>query len=454
MHIQRHVVLVGAGRIGLQIFNDLPTEWSITVIDKDMKLLNRLPDEWGGKPVVKLCADATSRLVLQEANLSPTTMLAILTDSDDVNTEVANIAKEHFQVEEIFVIQREIGNNVSIDNTQVINVFSLIANRVSNLMKGTLSAQGVGQERGEIRQVTVLNSSPARGLTIKELNPVKWHIAAIYREGNLVMPTGDEIIRIGDQVIVVGEPEQLEAEIPFLHGGQILFPTQYGNTLGYFQTDKTKETVAVFLEKTEATTSLELMYSTLSSEKRSGDEIRQRMIQDDIGMIIMPPQKIPWFHLWGMGKSPIMNLMFHAQIPFLLLRGEPKFKKILLCVNKYRSIRVLGAIAFDIVRQFDAELTILSIFAPNIDKSQQDKIESIPTEMEKLARTHGVSVHKKHSEGNPIKEIRRIAEEYDLLLVGYSQHDRSTITNPDISLHLYHQSPCSVLFVPWQTAGR
>ena len=155
MHIQRHAVLVGAGRIGLQIFTSLPEQWSVTVIDKDMNLLNRLPDEWGGKPVTKLCADATSRLVLQEANLNQTTMLAVLTDSDDVNTEVVRIAKENFQVEEIFVIQRDIGNNEAIDNVQVINVFSLIANRVSHLMKGTLSAQGVGQERGEIQQVTV-----------------------------------------------------------------------------------------------------------------------------------------------------------------------------------------------------------------------------------------------------------------------------------------------------------
>lgn len=454
MHIQRHAVLIGAGRIGLQIFTSLPTQWSVTIIDKDLNLLNRIPDEWGGKPVTKLCADATSRLVLQEANLNQTSLLAVLTDSDDVNTEVVKIAKEHFHVEEIFVIQREIGNSTPIDNVQVINVFSLVANRVSNLMKGTLSAQGVGQEQGEIRQVTVLNSSPARGLTIKELNPTKWNIAAIYRESKLIVPTEDTIVRTGDHVVVVGEPKTLEAEIQFLHGGQILFPTQYGSTLGYIQADKTADAVEVFLEKTEATTSLELLFANLNPITHSSAEIRQRILQDDIGMIIMAPQRVPWTHLWGLAKSPIMNLMFHSQLPFLLLRGEPNFKKILLCINKTRSIRVLGTIAFDVTRQFDAELTVLSVFAPNIDKNQHEKIEVMPTEMKKLARTHGVSIQKKHSEGNPIKEIRKIAEDYDLLIIGYAKQGRSTLTNPDTTLHLLHKSPCSVLFIPWQTAGR
>ena len=454
MHIQRHAVLVGAGRIGLQIFTSLPPQWSVTVIDKDMNLLNRLPDDWGGKPVTKLCADATSRLVLQEANLNQTTLLAVLTDSDDVNTEVVRIAKENFQVEEIFVIQRNVGNNEAIDNVQVINVFSLIANRVSHLMKGTLSAQGVGQERGEIQQVTVLNSSPARGLTIKELNPTKWHIAAIYREGKLIIPTEDTLIRSNDHIVVVGEPKILEAEIQFLHGGQILFPTQYGNTIGYFQSEKMSEAIEVFLEKTEATTSLELLFATLNPTTYSSAEIRQRILQDDIGMIIMGPQKVAWTHLWGFAKSPLMNLMFHSQVPFFLLRGEPKFKKILLCINKNRSMRVLGTIAFDVTRQFNAELTVLSVFAPNIDKNQHDKLEALPTEMEKLARTHGVSILKKHAEGNPIKEIRRIAEDYDLLIIGYAKQGLSTLTNPDTTLHLLHKSPCSILFVPWQTAGR
>ena len=110
MHIQRHAVLVGIGKVGIQVFNALPTQWSITVIDKDLKQLNKIPDIWGGKPVTKLCADGTSRLVLQEANLVQTSVLAVLTQDDEVNAEVVRIAKEHFLVprgNETRALQRE-----------------------------------------------------------------------------------------------------------------------------------------------------------------------------------------------------------------------------------------------------------------------------------------------------------------------------------------------------------
>ena len=454
MHIQRHAVLVGIGKIGIRVFNALPTQWSITVIDKDLKQLNKIPDVWGGKPVTKLCADGTSRLVLQEANLVQTSLLAVLTQNDETNAEVVRMAREHFLVEEIFLVQRNIDAQSPFEQVQEVNIHSLVANRVSHLMKGTLSAQGIGQEKGEIRQILVLNSSPARGLSLRELNPQTWKIAAIYREDELILPCGDTIIKAGDNVVVVGEPKCLETEIQFLQGGQILFPTQYGNTIGYIDPEKTSDVVGIFLEKIEATSTAELRFEDLNLALHSSAEIRQKIIQDDIGMMIMPPQKIPWRTLWGFGKSSVMHLMFHTQIPFLLSKGGTEFKRILLCVKSNRSTRVLGTIAFDLTRQFEAELTVLSVFTPNIDMQQREKTEALPANMEKLARSHGVPVIKKHREGNPIKEICAEAANYDLLIIGYSKQERSTIMNPDISLHLHHKAPCSILFVPWQTAGR
>jgi hypothetical protein len=246
----------------------------------------------------------------------------------------------------------------------------------------------------------------------------------------------------------------LETEIQFLQGGQILFPTQYGNTIGYIDAEKTSDAVDLFLERTEATSFTEFKFEDLTPVNHSSAEIRQKILDNDIGMVIMPPQEIPWKTLWGFGKSSIMHLMFHTQIPFLLSKGNTKLKKILLCVKSTRSTRVLGTISFDLTRLFEAELTVLSVFTPNIDNQQREKIEALPANMEKLARSHGVPVIKKHREGNPIKEICAEAANYDLLIIGYSKQERSTIMNPDISLHLHHKAPCSILFVPWQTAGR
>ena len=321
-------------------------------------------------------------------------------------------------------------------------------------MRGTLSAQGIGQERGEIRQITVLNSSPARGLSLRELKPQSWLVAAIYRQDTLVIPHGDTVIRSGDQIVVVGEPNVLETELQFLRGGQIIFPSQYGEIIGYIDEEQTTEAVQIFLDKTQAESKAELHFSTLNPNRNSAAEIRQILVENKIGLIAMPFRKIHWSSRWGFRPSAVMTLMFNAQIPFLFSKKDLNPKKILLCIKSQRSLRVMTTIALDVARQFEAELTILSVYPPNIDQSQRNEIEKLPLEVEVLARAHGMAIRKQYAEGNPIKEIQAIAAEYDIAVVGFSQHKRSTFMNPDISLHLLHGAPCSLLFVPWQTAGR
>ena len=56
--------------------------------------------------------------------------------------------------------------------------------------------------------------------------------------------------------------------------------------------------------------------------------------------------------------------------------------------------------------------------------------------------------------GNPIKVIRKVAEDFQLLVVGCSHRTSNTFFKPDISLHLLHQTPCSTLFVPWNPTAR
>ena len=146
--------------------------------------------------------------------------------------------------------------------------------------------------------------------------------------------------------------------------------------------------------------------------------------------------------------------MFSSQIPFLVMREASYFKKVLLAVGKKSSVSVLSAVAMDIVRQFDGTLTTLTIYPPNIDKNRYAELESLPGEVEHIARSHGLTIAKQFRDGNPIKLLRSVGKDFDLMIIGYAQQNRSTFGKPDISLHLLHKAPCSILFVPWQTAGR
>ncbi len=456
--LQRQLVLIGLDGIGPSVFQTLPKNWHITVVDTDLSKLNELPDTLGDRKVTKICDNASSKLVLEDCNLVPSTLLAVLTTSDTMNQEIVRLAKEHFSVETIFVVQNSLETTCPFEGVTVLNADKLLSHRLSNYLRGTISASNIGQERGEIRQLTILNSSPARGQSLKELQPKTWLIAAIYRNEQLIVPHGDTIIRAGDEVVVVGEPEVLDRELSFLQGGQILFPSQYGTRIGVIDGKNDPALTAQLVKNSEVVGDVDVPFASINPETQSDAQIRNYLTENDIGLMILPPKPISWLARWGFRKSKIMELMFRAQIPFWVNNDSQSIKKVLVCIRNAKAMNVMGAISMDLARQFDAELTLLNVIPPNIDNEERRQITEIPAELQHMAISHGLNLQKTQVEGNPIREIIAHAKDYDLLIIGYSEHSRSTFANPDISLHLFHEiRSCpntSILFVPWQTAGR
>jgi nucleotide-binding universal stress UspA family protein len=290
------------------------------------------------------------------------------------------------------------------------------------------------------------------------LHPQSWLVAAVYRDNKLIIPHGDTILRTGDEVVIVGEPEVLDTEMSFLQGGQILFPSQYGSQIGVVGLDKIQTMVNTVVANTEALKYSPISFETINPEIKSRAEIRQYLLEHEIGMIMLPPRPVSWVARWGFRTSKIMSLMFNAQIPFWVDNETKSIKKVMLCTNNPKSLNVLGTVALDLARQFDAELTSLNVFPPNISLEEREIIKQIPNELQHLAHTHGVEISKIEVTGNPISEIINQAADFELIVVGYSTHYRSTFNNPDISLHLFHQirtlPNTSIVFIPWQTAGR
>lgn len=457
MSVQRQVVLIGLDGVGSHVFHTLPTGWHITVVDSDLTRLNNLPDVHGERRVTKICDNPSSKLVLDECNLQRSTLLAIMTTSDTMNQEVLRVVKEHFNVESIFVVQNSAETHCDVEGVIALNPEELLTNRLSNYLRGTMSAAGIGQERGEIRQITILTSSSARGRSLASLHPDKWLAAAIYRDGELIVPHGDTIFRAGDDVVIVGEPDILDREASFLRGGQIIFPSQYGTTLGVMDAPDSNNLVALIGEKTEVTTTETISFTALDPDSHSEAEIRSYVSEHDIGLIVLPPKPISWVARWGFRPSKIMTLMFAAQLPFWVDNKPSEIKKILLCIKNEESLSVVATVAMDIARQFEAEMTLLTVMPPNSSQERRKHIEELPNQVQHLGRSHGVELQVLQKEGNPIKEIIQTSGDYDLVIVGYSEHRLSTFNNPDISLHIFHDSQqlanTSVLFLPWQTAG-
>ena len=91
-----YIVIVGCGRLGSQLANQLSrVGHSIVVIDTDEATFNDLSPDFSG---FRIMGDATHTAVLEEAKLKKADIFFAVTHEDNVNLMVAQVARKVFNV--------------------------------------------------------------------------------------------------------------------------------------------------------------------------------------------------------------------------------------------------------------------------------------------------------------------------------------------------------------------
>jgi len=95
----RYIVVVGCGRLGSQLANQLSRDGnSVVVIDSDeTKFIDLSPDFSG----FRIEGDATHITVLKDAKLKKADVLIATTHEDNVNLMVAQVARKIFNVPQV-----------------------------------------------------------------------------------------------------------------------------------------------------------------------------------------------------------------------------------------------------------------------------------------------------------------------------------------------------------------
>ncbi len=444
MNSPRHVVIVGAGRVGRVVLEDLPSEWAVTVVDTSADVLAALPPRAGRTDVL---GDATSRLVLAGCVLDTACTLVVATDSDDVNLEVARVAGE-LGVEEIVTIlhdaaraPREISavSRVTVTAAQVLNRVGI----------GETRSESIGLGRGELRQVTVLAGSPAIGRPLRQLNAGSWLVAAVYRSGRLIVPHGHTEVGPGDQVLLVGEPTELTAIASFFRGGAATFPAAYGSRLGCIGVGTAVSDMARWLAvRTAVRDVVDLPGSLLDPGITPPASLAAALRTSGIGCLVVEPRNISWAARLGFVGTAWPHQLIATGIPVLVTRGRPVAKRVLVAIGPDHDARVIGGAAIDLARQLDAPLRILTVL-PAVISPEAENSSDPSRDLLAFARLHGVEPARLLDRGNPIERIRHHVAPDDLLVLGHSRTRRNTVFTPDVSTWLLHHAPCSTLFVPW-----
>ena len=99
MDSQRYIVVVGCGRLGARLANQLSRDGnSVVAIDTKESAFANLSSDFSG---FRLQGDATQMAVLREARMDKADILVATTREDNVNLMVAQVAREIFGVSQV-----------------------------------------------------------------------------------------------------------------------------------------------------------------------------------------------------------------------------------------------------------------------------------------------------------------------------------------------------------------
>lgn len=240
---ESRLVVVGLKRKHLDLLVQLSSRWNTDVIEKG----ESDPPEWFPEhPSLRyIREDAASYLVWSRMDLDNLTGVISTVSEHSLNRELCHILFDRLKTKLRFFIlaeDRDPQKNQELRErygAQLISPSALAQEMLLNrLLTRTILPLNIGLGKGEMLEVEISARSHLVDRPLRHLRPKEWHIAAIYRQGRLLLPTGEVALQVGDRVILVGDPTVLSKLAEALLKGEPQFPRPYGSQIAVpFQED-------------------------------------------------------------------------------------------------------------------------------------------------------------------------------------------------------------------------
>jgi trk system potassium uptake protein TrkA len=205
------VVIAGGGSVGKFIAAQLHGGGhDVLLIDNDPAVVKRAQVDREPEGVPWFQADACEVSKLAEAGLDNADVMAAVTGDDEDNLVISLLAKQEFGVPRVvarvnnpkneWMFNQMWGVDVSVSTPHLITALVEEAVSVGSFVR-LLSFEG---GRAKLAEVRLAPGSPAADREIAELGlPRDSTVVAVVRTDRIVVPRGDTMIRVGDEVLVL-----------------------------------------------------------------------------------------------------------------------------------------------------------------------------------------------------------------------------------------------------------
>lgn len=447
------MIVVGAGPTGRGVALRTANVMPVTLIDKDAGSVTR--DLPGGIRVVQ--GDATSILVLREAGAENAYAVLAATSEDDANIEASRLAVE-LGVPEVLC---RVTDATRVEEVRALGArpvtgsMALIGSLTASLPGVAVTTSEVGLGEGEILQVRVMPGSLVIGRPLHEIATREYLVAAIYRDGELVVPHGDTLVEAGDQVLLVGDPVTLRAIADYYRLGAAQFPMQFGRSLVVWDPRGDNADVASEAQWLAEVGRINGIYNAipLGAKDRTPDWCRPLPLGGgDQGMdplaavhpatyVIAPPK----VGLFSAPNRALSILLDRARSPILMARGTAPWKRILVPVTDSPTSWRGLELAVDIARLVDAQITALHVTQPKFlgGSLGQERRDAVERQVEEVARLYNLNFEVRVEVGNSIKIATALAKEHQLLVAARRPGQADSYFRPDVGLRIAAAASCS-----------
>jgi trk system potassium uptake protein TrkA len=206
------VAIAGAGKAGMFIAEDLHTAGhEVLIIEENVDLVAKLRDsievEW-------FVGDACEVNNLYQAGISDVDVMVAATGEDQVNLVISLLAKQEFAVPRVVARVNHPSNQWLFNEAWGVDVSVSTPHLLSALVEEAVSVGSLVRllqfEGGDAHlvEVTLAEDSPARGTPLADMAvPRDASVVAVVRGGRIVVPRGDTVMQVGDEVLVLVKSE-------------------------------------------------------------------------------------------------------------------------------------------------------------------------------------------------------------------------------------------------------
>jgi trk system potassium uptake protein len=207
------VFLIGAGQVGTTIVEALHEDHEIIVLDNEASRLQAIA---GRFDVMTYEGDGTSRKDLAAAGVGSANLVIACTSRDEVNLVAGMFARREaagattvIRTSNVEYVELWRGGQLDVDF--VVSSELETAHAISRIIGVPAARQTDVFADGQVQvgefDIDEDASPGVLGVPLRDAEvPSDSKVAAIIRQGETVLPGGDDIIRTGDRIVVIGSP--------------------------------------------------------------------------------------------------------------------------------------------------------------------------------------------------------------------------------------------------------